>query len=29
MGGISNLPFDQIDPELQAIMKEYNDELGG
>jgi AhpD family alkylhydroperoxidase len=29
MARISNLPFDQIDPVLQPIMKEYDDELGG
>ncbi|MBL6749491.1 MAG: carboxymuconolactone decarboxylase family protein [Nevskia sp.] len=29
MPRVSNMPFEQIDPELQKIMKEYDDELGG
>jgi len=29
MPHISHLPFDPVDSELQAVMREYDDELGG
>jgi len=29
MARLSSLPFERIDPELQAVMREYDLELGG
>ena len=29
MDRVSKVPFDQVDTELQAIMREYDQELGG
>ena len=29
MGRVSKVPFEQVDTELQAIMREYDQELGG
>jgi hypothetical protein len=29
MAYVSSVPFEQVDSELQAVMREYNKELGG
>jgi len=29
MPRVSELPFEQVDPELQAVMRDYDKELGG
>jgi hypothetical protein len=29
MPRVSEVPFAQVDPELQAVMREYDNELGG
>lgn len=29
MPRLSELPFEQIDPELQTVMRDYDEELGG
>jgi len=29
MDRVSKVPFDQVDAELQAVMREYDQELGG
>ncbi|MGA8567093.1 MAG: hypothetical protein WB580_04795 [Candidatus Binataceae bacterium] len=29
MARLSSIPFEKVDPELQAVMREYDVELGG